>query len=126
MLKSICALAKMPCPKTGDTSAKCYCPAWVTGIPETERDGSGRLIATITYTGCLIPKLLPYMAGVTAEADHAHAAANQARDAALEVRDSLHVAERSMRAVLLPPLMESLGLSDGTERVAIAERSETQ
>lgn len=114
-MASKCALVGRECPKTNDSSAKVYCPAWVVGVPENEKDGSGRLIATYTYTGCLLPKLLPYMVGMTAEADHAHAAANQARDAAQSTAQQFEFTEQSLRGALLAPLLSSLKVSSRLE-----------
>lgn len=108
--RSICALANRECPKTGDPSARVYCPHWKTAIPETERDGSGRLIATYMYTGCQVPKLVEYMIAMTAEADHAHAASNQARDSANEVKNHLIMAENSLKGAVLAPLLESFSI----------------
>lgn len=112
MSKSICVLAGAVCPKTSDPTARHFCPHWKDAIPEHTRDGSGRVVAELIYTGCQLPKLIPYLQSVTAEADHAHAAANQARDAAIESRDvsgSLlaHMTrQEELQASLLPLVLQ--------------------
>lgn len=131
MAKSICVLARMECPKTGDMTAKAYCPHWKVGVPEHEKDGSGRVVALNLYTGCQLPKLIPYLQSMTAEVDHTHVAANQARDSAIEAREQLRAAESTLNETLvqmmtgavLGPIMESL--EDG-ERKLIAGTPETQ
>ena len=101
MAKSICVLARTECPKTGDMTAKVYCPHWKVGIPEHEKDGSGRVMPLNLYTGCQLPKLIPYLQSMAAEVDHTHAAANQARDSAIEMREQLRSAESVLNGTLI-------------------------
>ena len=110
MSKPICALARMPCPRTGDPIAKVFCPHWKENIPEHEKDGSGRIIALHFYTGCQVPKLIPYMQSMTVEVDHAHVAANQARDASLASIEEFRSIEGALRGSLLTPLLAVMGL----------------
>jgi len=113
MPKSICALARMPCPRTADPAAKVYCPHWKDAIPEHEKDGSGRVTLQI-YTGCQLPKLIPYLQSMTAELDHTHAAANQARDVTSVLTEKLSASEETLRDVLLTGIL-SLGARGGTD-----------
>lgn len=83
--KHICVIAKDICPETDDATKPKYCPFYKIGIPDIETDGSGRLISTKLYTGCSIYKILPYIVAGIAEADHAHKAANEARDTCMEI-----------------------------------------
>lgn len=126
MAKAICAVVRAECPRTNDPQAKIFCPWWSQNLPDTLIDGSYRLSIGNPLVGCSIPLIFRYLVSGIAEADHAHAAANQARDAALEVKESLNVAERSIRGALLPPLMESLLGKVERANLAIAEKSETQ
>lgn len=100
MAKSICALVGRECPKTGDMTAKVFCPHWKENIPEHEKDGSGRVVALHLYTGCQLPKLIPYLQGNTAEVDHASVAANEARDAANRFTEQLQASENILRGAL--------------------------
>lgn len=113
-MRSICVLAHMECPKTGDMSAKRFCPHWKEGILEHETDASGR-ITMRTYTGCQVPKIIPYLQSVAVEANHAHAAANLARDSAIEAAQSgqaltreFRLQEDKLRAVILPALIPAI------------------
>lgn len=129
--KSICAIVGQPCPRTCDPTAPVYCPNWKNAIPEHEKDGSGIVRPLDIYTGCQLPKLIPYMQAMTVEADHGHAAANQARDAAVkaqlaaegaqhEAEDAKVVAldlgrrlllvDENMRGAVLAPLLKALGM----------------
>jgi hypothetical protein len=112
----------MPCPKTGDMTANVFCPHWKNAIPEHEKDGSGRVRSLDLYTGCQIPKIIPYMQSMTAEADHAHKAANQARDAVNALTAELSSQENKLRAAILPALLPMLGnirqISDGNEEAS--------
>lgn len=110
MSKSICALVKMECPETGDPTAKVFCPYWQGPIPEHEKDGSGRIVALHLYTGCMIPKIIPYLQSVTTEADHAHAAANRTRDVVLEMERIIDGNEKYLREAVVAPLLRSYGL----------------
>jgi len=112
MPKSICALARMPCPRTADPAAKVYCPHWKDAIPEHEKDGSGRVTLRI-YTGCQLPKLIPYLQSMTAEIDHTHAATNQTREAATILTQELSEKEEALRRVLLGGLL-GVNVGDGT------------
>jgi hypothetical protein len=112
MGKPICALARMPCPQTNDNNAKVYCPHWKVGIPEHEKDGSGRIRPLDLYTGCQVPKLLVYIQSLTVEVDHAHKASNQARDAALELTGEFKSQENRLRAAVLPALLGGLQRQD--------------
>lgn len=87
-MTSKCALVGRPCPETADATKRCYCPLWVEGIPEVERDGSGRLVAETIYRGCFVRRLPLYLVSVTASAGQSAASADQARNAALEARDA--------------------------------------
>lgn len=136
-LGSVCAIAGRPCPRTCDPSMPVYCPHWKNAIPEHEKDGSGIVRPLDIYTGCQLPKLIPYMQSMTVEADHAHAAANQARDAAikaqiaaegaqhaageakaiaLDLEQRLSLVDESVRGAILAPLLKSLGVSVNPEQ----------
>lgn len=73
-----CALIMAPCPKTSDDSAPIYCPNWVEHIPEVEKDGTGRVIAEVFYTGCQLRRQVLYMLSMTASAGQAAASADKA------------------------------------------------
>jgi len=113
LAKPVCALVGRECPRTADPAAKVYCPHWKDAIPEHEKDGSGRVTLQI-YTGCQLPKLIPYLQSMTAELDHTHAAANQARDVTGVLTQKLSASEETLRDVLLAGIL-SLGAGGGTD-----------
>lgn len=113
MGKPICALAKAPCPKTNDPEAPVFCPYWSNNLPDTLLDGSFRLSIGNPLVGCSVPLIFRYAISGIVESDHAHAAANQARDAAIKVEAELTSNENKLRGTLLPLLLESVGFAGG-------------
>lgn len=99
----------------------CLCPAFQR-LQHTITEGAenGQIVRRqVEVTGCLYTLFAWMQGGATAQA-------NTAVGEVVALRRDIQEIEKSMRGVILSPLMESLGLSSGMEKRVIAERSETQ
>lgn len=119
MAKQICVLARQQCPETADPSKPHYCPLWRDHMPSVLLDGSYRLVAENPVRGCYFRLIDLYAVSAVAEADHAHAAANEAKTAAINAAEVQTKVANWMGRVLAQPLASQLILTAVQEQESV-------